>query len=77
MEIVLQYLDDLDDFFAAIGLLYETIRSALLLLAFYAAAILMQLGGVWLAIYRPPMALAAALLLCAGLLIKVRKPLSR
>jgi hypothetical protein len=70
MERLLQYLDDLDDLLSMIGLLAERIRHTALTLMFLGFSLLVQLGGVLLALRHPPLALAAALLMFVTLLYR-------
>ena len=70
MEIMLQYLDDLDDLVAAIGLLAESIRSFIIALLSFTATLTLQVAGILLALRQPPLALATALLL--GVLLLYR-----
>ncbi len=70
MERLLQYLDDLDDLFAAIGLLAERIRSLLWLLFSTVAALAVAAGAILLALAEPPLALATAILLFVTLLYR-------
>jgi hypothetical protein len=67
---MLQYLDDLDDLFAAIGLLAESIRSFIIALFFLTATLTLQVAGILLALRQPTLALATALLL--GVLLLYR-----
>jgi hypothetical protein len=78
MERLLQYLDDLDDLFSAIGLLAERIRSVLWLLFSAVAALVVEAGGILLALEEPPLALATAILLFVTLLYRsVTVPIGR
>ena len=78
MERLLQYLDDLDDLFSAIGLLAERIRSVLWLLFSAMAALAVAVGGILLALEEPPLALATAILLLVTLLYRsVTLPIGR
>ena len=63
MERIAQLLDDLDDLVYAIGLLRERFRK--LILALFATCFGSTLvgGGVILALFHPPMAMATALIL--------------
>jgi hypothetical protein len=70
MEIVLQWLDDLDDLIAAIGLVGERIRKFLLAASLLAMSLLAQIGGVLLALRHPPLAMATAMLLFVTLLYR-------
>lgn len=63
MERLIQWLDDIDDLFAAVGLVSERIRSISIMLPLVLALLLMQVGSVLLALRHPPLALAAAILL--------------
>jgi len=68
MERLAQLLDDFDDLISTIGLLGERLRHICLVIIgtclFFAALA----GGVWLALVRPPLALAMALILFVSLL---------
>lgn len=70
MERLLQYLDDLDDLFAAIGLLAERIRSALWLLFSAVVIFVVVAAGILLALAEPPLALATAIMLFVTLLYR-------
>lgn len=70
MERVMQWLDDLDDLVAMVGLLSERIRNAACSLLLTAVALAVQIGGVLLALAHPPLALAMALLLAVSLLYR-------
>lgn len=70
MERLLQYLDDLDDLFAAIGLLAERIRSALWLLFSAVVIFVVVAAGIVLALAEPPLALATAIMLFVTLLYR-------
>lgn len=67
---MLQWLDDLDDWVGALGLLAEKIRSGLLKLVAMSALVLVLGLGVVLAQVHAPMATAIATLLFLGLLNK-------
>lgn len=60
MEIVAQWLDDLDDVVSALRLLSERLRSFCISLIFFGTALLMQIAGVLLALEHPPLACALA-----------------
>ena len=78
MERLLQYLDDLDDLFAAIGLLAERIRRVLWLTFVSVVALVVEAGGILLALEEPPLALATAILLFVTLLYRsVTVPVGR
>lgn len=70
MERLLQYLDDLDDLYAAIGLLAERIRSALWLLFSAVVIFVVVTAGILLALAEPPLALATAIMLFVTLLYR-------
>jgi hypothetical protein len=70
MEIVMQWLDDLDDLFGAIGLIRERIRNFLIKTSSLAVALLVPLAGVALALRHPPLALASAIILFVVLLYR-------
>ena len=70
MERVLQYWDDLDDIVGAICLKAAQIRS-LVLFALYTALIgVLFLGGILVALTKPPLALAIATILLVTLLYR-------
>lgn len=70
MERIAQFLDDLDDLVAAIGLVSERIRRFVQLLLSACLGLALQVGGVVLALAHPPLALAAALLMFVTLLYR-------
>ena len=70
MERLAQFLDDLDDVFAMVGLVSERIRKAALSILSTCLAALLVAGGIWLALKHPPLALATALLLFVTLLYR-------
>jgi hypothetical protein len=70
MEIVTQWLDDLDDFFGAIGLIRERLRNLLIGLSSLAIALLVPAAGIGLALRHPPLALASAIILFVILLYR-------
>ena len=63
MERVLQYLDDLDDLFGAVGLIAERLRNVLWLATFLSLGGIAACGAVILALTEPPLALAMAVML--------------
>jgi len=67
----MQWLDDLDDLVAMFGLLSEKIRNAACSLLLTAVALTVQVGGVFLALAHPPLALATALLMAVSLLYRI------
>ena len=70
MEVLVQYLDDLEDLLYAIALLAEKIRNVVQFFLFIAAALTLQLLGVLIALVSPPMAVAVASLLMVGMLYR-------
>ena len=68
MERMIQYLDDLEDLIYAAPLIAEQFRRAVLRVIFLLASIGLQAGGVILALYQPPLALAIVMLLLVGML---------
>ena len=70
MEVLVQYLDDLEDLLYAIALLTEKIRNVVQFFLFMAAALTLQLLGVLIALVSPPMAVAVASLLMVGMLYR-------
>ena len=70
MERLLQYLDDLEDLFYAAPLIAEQLRRAVQRILFLLASILLQVGGVILALSHPPLALAVVTLMLVALLYR-------
>ena len=70
MEVVLQWLDDLDDLIAGVGLISERIRRFFLALFYLAIASLALVAGVLLALRHPPLASATAVILFVTLLYR-------
>ena len=68
MERWLQYLDDLEDLIYAAPLIAEQFRRAIQRILFLIGSILLQIGGVILALIHPPLALAVVMLMLVGLL---------
>ena len=68
MECLIQFLDDIEDLIFGIALKMERIRSAAMTIAILIASLLLQGASILLALYRPPLAIALAALLCAGLI---------
>ena len=68
MERWLQYLDDLEDLIYAAPLIAEQFRRAIQRILFLIGSILLQIGGVILALIHPPLALAVVTLMLVGLL---------
>ena len=70
MECLLQYLDDVDDLVAAVRMLREPLRRALLRLLATAMAAIAAAAGIWLALLHPPIALATSTVLFVVLLYR-------
>ena len=70
MECFLQYLDDLDDLYGAFGLLWETLRRAVIGLFSLTVLLAGAAGGVALALVHPPVALATGTMLFVILLYR-------
>jgi hypothetical protein len=70
MEVLLQYLDDLDDFVGMFALAAERIRHAVKAVVLLCLTVAVQLLGVVLALTQPPLALAAVSLLAVGMLYR-------
>ena len=70
MERLLQYLDDLEDFIYAVPLIAEQLRRAIQRILFLLASILLQIGGVILALSHPPLALAIVALMLVAMLYR-------
>ena len=76
MERVLQYWDDLDDIVGAIYLKADYMRSLALFALAAAAICLLQLGGILIALTKPPLAMAIVTILLVTLLYRTAtKPL--
>ncbi len=67
---MIQWLDELDDLIAAIGLVSERIRNFFRALSFLTISIFIQCAGVLLALRHPPLAMATAMLLFVTLLYR-------
>jgi hypothetical protein len=63
MEIVIQWLDDLDDLVATIGLIRERIRNFFIKTTLLGISGLVPAAGIVLALRHPPLALASAIIL--------------
>ena len=63
MECLLQYLDDLDDLYGAVGLLWENLRQAMMTAFAICALLATAAGAIWLAVLHPPVALATSTIL--------------
>ena len=70
MECLLQYLDDLDDLFGAVGLVWERLRRAILNLLAVIMTTVVAAAGMWLALLHPPIALATSTVLFVILLYR-------
>ena len=70
MECLLQYLDDLDDLFGVVGLVWERLRRTMLKLVAVFMATLVAAAGAWLALLHPPIALATSTMLFVILLYR-------
>ncbi len=70
MECFLQYLDDLDDLYGALGLLWESLRRAVIGLFSLTVLLAGASGGVALALVHPPVALATGTVLFVILLYR-------
>ena len=70
MERLLQYLDDLEDLIYAAPLIAEQLRRAIQRILFLLASILLQIGGVILALSHPPLALAVVSLMLVTLIYR-------
>ena len=70
MELLLQYLDDLDDLYGAFGLVWERLRRALLRLLSIAMISTVAVAAIGLALFHPPIALATSTMLFVILLYR-------
>ena len=70
MEFLLQYLDDLDDLYGAIGLVWERLRRAAIKMFSLALLLSVAAGGIGLALAHPPIALATSTMLFVILLYR-------
>ncbi len=70
MEVLVQYLDDLEDLIYAAALKAERILQAFRFFLFMAASAILQLFGIFIALKNPPLAVAAASLLLVGMLLR-------
>ena len=70
VERLLQYLDDLEDLIYAAPLIAEQLRRAILRILVLLGSICLQVAGVVLALYHPPLALAVVSLLLVGMLLR-------
>ena len=70
MERLLQYLDDLDDLYGALGLLYERLRTLLQALVALVLVAAVACAAIVLAMTHPPIALATSTLMFVPLLYR-------
>ncbi len=70
MERLAQFLDDLEDLFYAVALKAERIRQAFRFFVFMATSAALQLSGVFIALWNPPLAVAMVSLLVVGMLFR-------
>ena len=70
VERLLQWWDELDDLVGVVGLASERIRNVIVSVGVTGAALLLQLGGIALALTHPPLALASAIILFVTLLYR-------
>ena len=70
MECFVQYLDDLEDLYYAVALIWERIRTRVRFAVFVIASLALQVFGVFIALNSPPMAVAIASLLLVALLYR-------
>jgi hypothetical protein len=70
MERLVQLLDDLDDLFSMVGLVSERVRRAFLSFVLTGILFTVQIGGVFLALIHPPLALATVIILFVTLLYR-------
>lgn len=70
MEILLQFLDDLDDFCGVFGLVWEKSRRALFKILSLLLILVVAAGGIALALLHPPIALATSTMLFVILLYR-------
>lgn len=70
MELIVQYLDDLEDLVYAVALLAERIGNVLRFMLFMIASVSLQLLGIFIALINPPIAVAVASLLLVGMLYR-------
>jgi hypothetical protein len=70
MEFLLQYLDDLDDLYGALGLVWENLRRASIALIAICALFATAGLAIWLAMLHPPLALATSTVLFVTLIYR-------
>jgi multidrug transporter EmrE-like cation transporter len=69
MEVLIQYLDDLEDLVYAVALKAERVREAIQYFLLISAAAILQVFTISIALRHPPLALAVASLLAVGMLL--------
>ena len=70
MEIVAQWLDDLDDMISSVRLLRERFRSLCITLIILVLSVLVLFAGILLALEHPPLASATATILLVTLMYR-------
>lgn len=70
MERFAQMFDDLDDLVYAIGLAWERVRKVVLTVLTVCLGLLLTVGGVTLALFHPPIAMAVVLLVFVSMLYR-------
>ena len=70
MEVIVQYLDDLEDLIYAFALKWERISRVIRFALFVTASLSFQVFGVFLALSSPPLAVAVVALLLVGMLYR-------
>lgn len=77
MERLLQYLDDLDDLYGVLGLLAERLREFVWSAGLIVGSAVLGTAGVLIALNKPPLGLAMAMLLFVWLLYRaVTQPIN-
>ncbi len=70
MEIIAQWLDNLDDLVTALGLVTEKLRNLFLTGVFFSTSLLLQIAAIFLALRHPPLALATATMMIVFLMYR-------
>ena len=70
MEIIAQWLDDVDDFVATLGLLAERFRTVCIATTLLTISFALQVAAVLLALRHPPLASATATMLIVFLMYR-------
>jgi len=70
MEFLLQYLDDLDDLYGVLGLVWERLRRTIIKIASVGMLLAVAAGGIELALLHPPIAMATSTMLFVILLYR-------